>query len=280
MIAHHRLQIAVLALTCLSSGLMGRLCQGQEMQYPLAVVKAANETIYVADRNMPGIWKFEGGQLSVYFEGSKRFRTPLNAVRCLALDAQGNLYAGDTSTREIYRFDAEGQPEPLTKGQTGIPMGIVFDSNGKMFVADLERQAILQVSASGEVTEFVSIQGPRGIAIDKQDRIWVLTNTGDALVRFGPDKSKEVLIAGTPFEFANQLVLDESENAYLCDGYAKAVIFVPRDGSPQKLASGEPLKHPVGITLASEVLLIADPHAKAIFSLSKDGSGVLETVIE
>ncbi len=280
MTGYHRLQVSVLVFNCLSAGVMGCLCQGQGMEYPLAVVKAPNETIYVADRSMPGIWKVEGGELSVYFQGSKKFRTPLNAVRCLALDAQGNLYAGDTSTREIYRFDAQGQPQPLTKGQIGIPMGIIFDSSGTMFVADLERQAILQVSTSGEVTDFVRIQGPRGIAIDQQDRIWVLTNTGDALVRFKSDKSKEVLIADTPFEFANQLILDDSQNAYLCDGYAKAVIVIPRGDPPRKLASGEPLKHPVGITLASEELLIADPHAKAIFSLSKDGTGVLEKVIE
>lgn len=252
--------------------------QAQEMQYPLAVVKASNDVIYVADRNLPGIWKIEGGKASVFFQGSKKFRTPLNAVRCLALDAQGNLYAGDTSTREIYKFDAQGQPQPLTKGYIGIPMGIAFDSKGSMFVSDLERQCIFQVSADGQVTEFVKIQGARGIAIDKQDRVWVLTNTGDALVRFTADKSKEVVVTGVPFEFANQLVLDEADNAYLCDGYAHAIVMLPTGGQPKKLASGEPLNHPVGITLAGEQLLIADPHAKTIFSLAKDGSGKPEKV--
>lgn len=276
---YHTLRgLLVCSLALLAVAIVAHQGYTQEWQYPLAVVKAGNETIFVADRNLPGIWKIEGGKASVYFQGSKKFRTPLNAIRCLALDAQGNLYAGDTSTREIYKFDSMGQPQPLTKGYIGIPMGIVFDSKGSMFVADLERQCIFQVAADGKVEEFVKIQGTRGIAIDKQDRVWALTNTGDALVRFKPDKTKEVIVSGVPFEFANQLVIDESDNAYLCDGYAHAIVALPPGGQPKKLVSGEPLKHPVGLTLSGSMLLIADPHAKAIFSIARDGSGKLEQV--
>lgn len=267
--------IAVVAACILSFG-GGSPLRAQEMQYPLAVVQTANEVTYVADRNLPGIWKIENGQASVYFQGSKKFRTPLNAVRCLAIDAQGTLYAGDTSTREIYKFDAESKPQPMTKGYIGIPMGIVIDSKGNLFVADLERHCVFQVTTAGEVSEFVKIQGPRGIAIDKQDRLWVLTNTGDSLVRFAPDKTKEVLVAGTPFQFTNQIVVDEASNAYFCDGYAHAVVMLAPGGQPKNLAIGEPLNHPVGITLVGKQILVADPQAKSIFSLSTEGESKIE----
>ena len=268
--------VVAIAATCVLSFCGGSPVRAQEMQYPLAVVQTANQVTYVADRNLPGIWKIEGGQASVYFQGSKKFRTPLNAVRCLALDAQGTLYAGDTSTREIYKFDAEGKPQPMTKGYIGIPMGIVVDSKGNLFVADLERQCVFQVTPAGEVSEFVKIQGPRGIAIDKQDRLWVLTNTGDSLVRFAPDKTKEVLVSGTPFQFTNQIVVDEASNAYFCDGYAHAVVMLAPGGQPKNLAIGEPLNHPVGITLVGKQIMVADPHAKSIFSLSTEGESKIE----
>ncbi|MCA9069389.1 MAG: hypothetical protein KDA84_10720, partial [Planctomycetaceae bacterium] len=74
-----------------------------QMQYPLAVVGADKGPVYVADRKLPGIWKIADGKAEVYFQADKRFRTPLNAVRCLALDKQGVLLAGDSSTREVYR---------------------------------------------------------------------------------------------------------------------------------------------------------------------------------
>jgi sugar lactone lactonase YvrE len=240
----------------------------QEMQYPLAVVKAPTGEMYVADRNLPGIWKVADGKATIYFQGSKKFRTPLNAVRCLAIGADGTLFAGDSSTREVYKFDAEGKPQPLTKGYIGIPMGIVIDSKGDLFVADLERHAVFKVpAAGGEVTEFVKCSAPRGIAIDGKDRVWILANVNDSLVRYSPDKSAEIIVKGTPFEFPNQLVLDNEENAYLCDGYAKAVWKVKVGGETEKLVSGEPLKNPVGITRDGGNLIVADPHLKSLFSI-------------
>jgi sugar lactone lactonase YvrE len=186
----------------------------------------------------------------------------------LAIGADGTLFAGDSSTREVYKFDAEGKPQPLTKGYIGIPMGIVIDSKGDLFVADLERTAVFKVPTSnGEVTEFVKCSAPRGIAIDGKDRIWILANVNDSLVRYSPDKSAEIIVKGTPFEFPNQLVLDDEENAYLCDGYAKAVWKVKVGSEPEKLISGEPLKNPVGITRDGGNLIVADPHLKSLFSI-------------
>ena len=60
-----------------------------EFNYPLAVIATESGTVYVADRNLPGVWKVEDGKKSIYFQGSKKFRTPLNAIRCLAIDHEG-----------------------------------------------------------------------------------------------------------------------------------------------------------------------------------------------
>ncbi len=47
-------------------------------------------------------------------------------------------------------------------------------------------------------------------------------------------------------------------------------------GQPKNLAIGEPLNHPVGITLAGKQIMVADPHAKSIFSLSTEGESKIE----
>ncbi len=111
-------------------------------------------------------------------------------------------------------------------------------------------------------TEFVKCSAPRGIAIDSKDRVWILANVNDSLVRYSPDKSAEVIIKGTPFEFPNQMVLDDEENAYVCDGYAKAFWQVKPGSQPEKLISGEPFKNPVGITRDGGKLIVADPHLR------------------
>ena len=87
----------------------------EPMQYPLAVAVADDGTIYVADLKLPGIWEIREGTRREYFRGSKKFRTPLNAVRCLAIDQDGRLLAGDSATREIYRFDADAKPQRLAR---------------------------------------------------------------------------------------------------------------------------------------------------------------------
>src|SRR5207302_11042917 len=96
-----------LALLCLF--IVNAAC-GAEMQYPISVAAGPDGAIYVADRQAPGVWKIADGKLEIYFQGSNKFRTPLNAVWCVAVDSKGRVLAGDSSTREIYRFNAERKP--------------------------------------------------------------------------------------------------------------------------------------------------------------------------
>ena len=241
-----------------------------DMDYPLAVA-ADEKVVYVADRYLPGIWKISEGKRELYFKGDKKFRTPLNAIRCLTLDAKGRLLAGDSSTREVYRFNAENKPEPLSKGGIGIPMGIACNKQGEIFVADLETHRIMKIAeAGGEPTLFAEVPSPRGIAIDAEDRLWVISHGKDQLLRIAADGKIEPIVKGRPFQFPHTLVLDKKQNAYVVDGYAKAVWKATATGNATKWVEGKPLINPVGLAWQGETLLIADPHAKALFQADKD----------
>ena len=93
--------------------------RGAELKYPIAVATAANGDIYIADRQLPGIWRLRDGTTTVYYQAKKKFGTPLNAVRCLAIDGDGKLLAGDSATRDVYRFNAEGE-EPTALQPAGL----------------------------------------------------------------------------------------------------------------------------------------------------------------
>lgn len=243
-----------------------------DVAYPLAVASAAEGPVYVADRDLPGVWKIEDGKLSLFFQASKKFRTPLNAVRCVAFDAQGKLLAGDSSTREVYRFDDAGQPVPLTKGAIGIPMAIAVAKSGDLVVADLELHILWSVpAAGGAVKKLAEVPAPRGVAIDSADRIWVVSHGPDQVLRVKPDGSVETVVKGRPFQFAHQIVVTEDNTAFVTDGYAKAVWKVVEGAEPQKLCVGEPLVNPVGIARRGDRLLIADPRAKAVFQVDSMG---------
>ncbi|MEX1232786.1 MAG: hypothetical protein WEB58_21245 [Planctomycetaceae bacterium] len=250
-------------------------CTAQEMDYPLAVAAAEARPIYIADRHLPGIWKFEGDELSMFFQGSKKFRTPLNAVRCVALDHKGRLLAGDTSTRQVYRFDDSGQPVPLLTTKTGIgmPMALVADAEGNIFICDLELRWIWKLAPdSTEPVKYAEVAAPRGIALDADGRLWCVSGgTKNQLVRVETDGTVNVVVKEPTFEFPHQVVLDDEKTAYVTDSYAKAVWRIPLDGTAEKWISGAPLANPVGIARQGKDLLIADPRAKAIFRIDAEG---------
>jgi sugar lactone lactonase YvrE len=263
--------LSALLLVCCASPVFA-----QKMEYPLALAATEDGSLFVADRTLPGIWKVKDGKAELYFKASKMFRTPLNAVRCLAIDEKGRLLAGDSATREVYRFDENGKPFPLTNGGIGIPMAIAVAKKGDIFVADLELHRIWKVpSLGGEPEEFAVIQAPRGMTIDSQDRLWIVSYGKNQLLRVLPDKTIETVIEGQPFEFPHHIVLGENDIPFIIDGYAKTLWKVV-DGKPVAFVQGEPLKNPVGLAIHDKTIYIADPHQKAIFSV--DAAGKLEKV--
>jgi sugar lactone lactonase YvrE len=196
----------------------------------------------------------------------------LNAVRCVALDKTGSLLAGDSATREVYRFGDDGKPVPLTNGGIGIPMGITVDSKGQLLVADLELHRIWKVPAEGgEPEQLAEVPAPRGVCIDDDDNLWVVSHGKDHVVRVSPDGKVETVVKGRPFQFPHTIVLDQDKTAYVCDGYAKAVWKVPPGGEPAKWVSGEPLVNPVGLAQRGDGLLVVDPRANAVFEVDATG---------
>lgn len=243
-----------------------------EMRYPLSVATAEKGSVYVADRKLPGIWSVEAGKVSLFFKGSKVFRTPLNAVRCVAVDVQGRVLAGDSSTREVYRFDKPGaKPTALTNGGIGIPMDVVVTKQGDLLVSDLELHRIWKVpAAGGKPTLFAEVSAPRGLALDQAGNLWVVSGTADQLLKVTPDGKTTVVVKGRPFSFPHDVVVLKEGTAVVSDGYGKALWKVTADGKTEKWVAGAPFKNPVGITVQGENVLVADPHAKTVFSVDPE----------
>lgn len=243
------------------------------MVYPLSAAVTSDGTIYVSDRNLPGIWKYADGKWSIYFQGSKKFRTPLNAVRCVAIDQNGKLLAGDSSTREIYRFDDSNQPQPLTNGGVGNATSLAVAKDGTIYAGDIEIQRIVKIPAAGGTPEIIAeVNAPRGMTIDDEGRLWIVSHGKDSVIRLSPDgKTREVITEGRPFEFEHNIVLGKEGEAYVVDGYAKTVWKVKQGEKPEAFFAGEPLKNPVGLAWWKDALLIVDPHTKGVYQRTAEG---------
>jgi sugar lactone lactonase YvrE len=196
----------------------------------------------------------------------------LCAVRCLAFDHQGKLLAGDSSTREVYRFDDAGKPVPLTQGKIGTPISIAVRKNGEILVADKELNVIWKVPAEGgEPVKLAEAAGVMGLCLDQDDQLWVTSHVKIQLRRVSPDGKVENVLTDRPFQMPQYIALDENKTAYITDNYAKAVWKVPAGGTPEKLVEGDPLVGPVGITYIGGKLYVTDPRAKAVFQIEPDG---------
>lgn len=247
--------------------------EAAEDRYWLHTIQAQDGTLFIVDRNMPGVWQAKDGKLSEYFRGSKKFRTPLNAARCAAFDKDGKLLVGDSSTRQVYRFEQPDKPVPLATGVgIGIPMAIVVDAEGTLFVADLELHRIFKLApAGGEAKEFAVISAPRGLAFDKDGGLLVLSTTKDQVHKFDKDGKKTLIVKDRPFNLPHNIVVASDGNYYVTDNYEKCVWKVTPDGKTSKLVSGEPLVSPVGLFVSGEKLLVTDPRAAAVFECDLSG---------
>jgi sugar lactone lactonase YvrE len=245
------------------------------LQYPLGVAVAADGSLLVADRLLPGLWRVADGRATIFAAGTKRFRTPLNAVRAVAVAPDGTVFAGDSATREIYRITAAGTAEPLTAGAIGIPVGIAIDSRGRLFVSDLETQRIWRIDPDAPTTpvEVVVLVGPRGLFVDADDRLWAVAASGDApLVRVGADGAVEPVVRTRAFGFPHDVVVDGDGVAYVSDNYGHCIWRVPPGGAPERWAAGGPLVGPVGLALREGRVVVADPGARQVFALDAAGT--------
>ncbi|HUY36857.1 MAG TPA: hypothetical protein VMV69_29325 [Pirellulales bacterium] len=244
-----------------------------KLVYPVGIAVRGEQDMFVADLEVHGVWKIDGTMLRMYFQGKKEFRTPLNRPRALAIDGEGRLLAGCGATREVYRFNAEDEPEPLTAGGIGNPIDIVVNRAGELLVSDLELHCIWKLPAAGGKPEkFVEVPAPRGLSLDGEDRLWVVSHGDKAsLLRISPDKQIETIVAGRAFRFAHDVAVDKEGTAYVSDGYAETIWKVGADGKPVAWSQGDPLKSPTGMAWQGETLLVADPMAAAVFQIDAGG---------
>ena len=248
-----------------------------ESIYPLDAVVQPGGEVVIADRNLPGLRSYKGDQLTILVQGSKKFREPLNAARAIAIDNDGKILVGDSATREIYRIDDSGKPQPLTGGAIGNAMDMAVRKDGSIMVADVETRALLRVSADGKEVKSVAKVNPRGVFVDKDDKVWVVSQDAQQLQIVGDDGQSRAIVDKRTFDFPHQVVVNAAGEAFVSDGYKKAIWKVVEGKAPEVVVSGAPLDNPVGLALAGNDLIITDPRAAKVFRLKE---GKLEVWFE
>ncbi|MCA9126180.1 MAG: hypothetical protein KDB22_03805 [Planctomycetales bacterium] len=238
--------------------------------YPLDVVVNTKGEAFVADRQLHGVWQFSDQKLSILYEGSPKYRTPLYAAFSIALDQEGRILVGDPATREVYRME-QGKPVPITGGKIGIPVDLAVKSDGTIYVADLEQRRLLRIPAGSGEVEPVADVNPRGVFVDSKDQVWVVSQDPQQLQIVADDGSSDVIVDHRVFNFPHQVVVNAAGEAFVTDGYEKAIWKVVRGSEPTLWCQGAPLDNPVGIAIYNDLPVVVDPRASQVFKF--DGQG-------
>jgi len=174
--------------------------------FGIAVDVAGN--VYVADAANASIRKITAaGEVTTLAGASFSYPTGV------AVDAAGNVYVADNGGDSISKVTSAGVVTPLAGSGTSasvdgtgaaasfsLPVGIVIDATGNLYVTEADTHLIRKVTPSGVVTTLVGqasqsgftpgalpglIHQPNGIAVSGNDLYFTLGSTGIAKVSNG-----------------------------------------------------------------------------------------------
>jgi len=195
---------------------------------PFGVAVDASENVYVTDAEAATIRKITPDGVVTTLAGSPgvtgtsdgtgpaaRFNMPAG----IAVDVSGNIYVADALNNTIRKITPSGivatlAGNPAASGSAdgvGIaarfnrPDGVAVDSNGNLFVADLQNNTIRKVAPDGTVSTYAGVAGaagftdgtsnvaqfnnPTGVALDAYGNLYVTDN--------GNNTIREVTVEGT-----------------------------------------------------------------------------------
>ena len=135
-------------------------------------------------------------------------RGQFSAPAGLAVDLEGNLYVADSDNHRIQKFDGDGHFLGVfgsaggQDGQFNGPWGVAVDREGNIYVADTWNHRIqkfdssfrFQKSWGGPFLEVgkrepgpLELFGPRSIAIDADNNVWVTDTGNKRVLKFDSD---------------------------------------------------------------------------------------------
>ncbi|MDD2699058.1 MAG: BspA family leucine-rich repeat surface protein, partial [Arcobacteraceae bacterium] len=178
-----------------------------QFNYPYGVAVDSNGNVYVADVYNNKIRKitpdgnvstFAGSGTDGFADGSST-TAQFNHPRGVAVDSNGNVYVADVYNNKIRKITPDGNVSTLAGSTSGFadgtgtaakfnfPSGVAVDSNGNVYVADVDNNKIRKITPDGNVSTLAgSTSGfadgtgtaakfnyPSGVAVDSNGNVFI-----------------------------------------------------------------------------------------------------------
>lgn len=122
--------------------------------YPMRLALGPSGYLYVSDPKIGSVFIYDS-ELSVIAE-LKGLDKPLG----VAVDDLGNIYVGNSGRRNVEVYDTSGvMTATIGKGLIKMPNDLVFDRDGKLYVADSKKDTIWVFGSNGGVIRSIGTPG-------------------------------------------------------------------------------------------------------------------------
>jgi sugar lactone lactonase YvrE len=291
-----------------------RARESADVPAPAAVTAAPPSTRV----GVPGryVWTAGDGNAGLQ-EGAAaqaRFADPYG----IAVAADGTIYVSDAGeNNRIRRIGTDGSVSTLAGASEGFvdgsaaaarfntPSGLALDADGTLYVADTGNHAIRKVTPQGVVTTLAGtgvagfhdgaaseaqFDGPIGIAVDRQRRVYVADTYNDRIRLIDTDGRVSTLAGGdrpgyqdgagidARFDTPCALAVDDAGTLWIADTRNNAIRTLKADGSVGTFvavaegdANGVP-RWPLALALAHDgILYVGELAHGAVLQYAADG---------
>jgi sugar lactone lactonase YvrE len=212
-----------------------------QLRRPYAVTADSQGNLYITDTDNERIRKVDASGIITTIAGTgvsgyngdniPATSAYLNSPTAVVLNSAGNLFFSDESNNRVRKIDSTGVITTIagtgvwgyngdhilaTSAMLAAPEGIAFDSQGNLYIVEIESNRVRKVGPSGTITTFIGtgvdnyngdnlpaplaeLEAPSYVAVDNSGSV-VVTDYGNGLVRkvFGVSTGSMTLTLTTP----------------------------------------------------------------------------------
>ena len=186
-------------------------------------------------------------------DGGPAVQAALNSPSGLAVDAQGNVYIGDSQNERVRKvtvdgnihtvagnglFRYSGDGGPATSATLYLPYAIARDKSGNLYIVEPEQSRVRKVAPDGIITTFAGTgeQGyngdnipatsaklwfPGGVAVDGVGAVYIADQLNGRIRRVAPDGT--IISVATNLDGPQGVVIDASGNLFISETHGNIV---------------------------------------------------------
>ncbi len=214
--------------------------------YPYDGVFDTRGNLYVIEKGNSVIRKISEKGLVSTFSGNggygKTVGTAQNTsfvnTEAITIDGFGNLYVIDGNWKDvcIKKIDATGTSSifvnPKSKSLDCERWNdLVLDSQNNLYVSDNVKNKIYKFDSLGNIIEFnlsVKLNGPAGLAMDKNDNLFICDSNNNRIVKVSKGKLTEIIVPNNNifFDEPENITMDDLGNLYVTDKNRTRIIKI------------------------------------------------------